>query len=84
MNTTPKTQEEYSAKIPALQVLMSMGYNYLTPEQWLKVARRFEESLPTSLMVVPAGSRRGSLAATARELQAASPVDRIEIPKVAL
>ena len=35
MNTTPKTQEEYSAKIPALQVLMSMGYDYLTPEQCL-------------------------------------------------
>ena len=35
MNTTPKTQEEYSAKIPALQVLIAMGYNYLPPEQCL-------------------------------------------------
>ncbi len=35
MNTTPKTQEEYSAKIPALQVLISMGYHYLPAEQCL-------------------------------------------------
>jgi len=33
--TIPKTQEEYSAKIPALQVLMSMGYHYLPSEQCL-------------------------------------------------
>ncbi len=32
---TPKTQEEYSAKIPALQVLMAMGYDYLTAEHCL-------------------------------------------------
>ena len=36
MNLVPKTQEEYSAKIPALQVLMSMGYEYLTPAQCLE------------------------------------------------
>ena len=64
--------------------LLTEIHAYLTPEQWLKVVRRFEEALPTSLMVVPAGSRRGSLATAARALQAAVPVDRIEIPKAAL
>jgi hypothetical protein len=64
--------------------LLTEIHAYLTPEQWLRVVRRFEESLPTSLMVVPAGSRRGSFATAARALQAAVPVDRIEIPKVAL
>ncbi len=35
-HNTPKTQEEYSAKIPALQVLMTMGYEYLAPAQCLE------------------------------------------------
>jgi len=35
MNTTPNTQEEYSAKVPALQLLMNLGYRYLPPGQCL-------------------------------------------------
>lgn len=31
MSLTPETKEEYSAKIPALQVLMAMGWEYLSP-----------------------------------------------------
>ncbi|VAX07875.1 Type I restriction-modification system, restriction subunit R [hydrothermal vent metagenome] len=42
---TPKTQEEYSAKIPALQVLISMGYDYLTPEQCLALRGNEREVL---------------------------------------
>lgn len=34
---TPNTQEEYSAKVPALQVLMAMGYKYLTPAACIKL-----------------------------------------------
>ena len=64
--------------------LLTEIHAHLTPEQWLKVVRRFEESLPTSLMVVPSGSRHGSFATAARALEAAVPVDRIEIPKAAL
>jgi len=33
---TPKTQEIYSSHIPALQVLMNMGYAYLPPEEAMK------------------------------------------------
>lgn len=36
MASTPKTQELYSAHIPALQVLMAMGYDYLSPEEALQ------------------------------------------------
>jgi type I restriction enzyme R subunit len=35
MTITPNTQEEFSAKIPALQVLMAMGYDYLPPDKCL-------------------------------------------------
>ena len=63
--------------------LLTEIHAYLTPEQWLRVVRRFEEALPTSLMVVPAGSCHGVLGAAAHALQAAVPVDRIEIPKAA-
>ena len=31
MHSTPNTSEEYSAKIPALQVLMALGWRYLSP-----------------------------------------------------
>lgn len=32
---TPNTQEEFSAKIPALKLLMALGYEYLSPSQCL-------------------------------------------------
>jgi type I restriction enzyme R subunit len=35
MNHTPKFQEEYSAKIPALVLLSKLGWHYLNPEQAL-------------------------------------------------
>ena len=52
----------------------------LTAEQWLRVIRRFEDVLPTSLMVVPSGHHRRSIGETARALQTTAPVDRLEIP----
>ncbi|MDT8385679.1 MAG: HsdR family type I site-specific deoxyribonuclease [Gammaproteobacteria bacterium] len=33
---TPNTQEEYSAKLPALKLLMTLGYDYLPPAQCLQ------------------------------------------------
>jgi len=33
MNHVPETKEAYSSQIPALQLLMTMGYDYLPPEQ---------------------------------------------------
>lgn len=36
MQTVPKFQEEYSAKIPALDLLCKLGWNYLSPEQALR------------------------------------------------
>ncbi len=35
MNHLPKFQEEYSAKIPALTLLVSLGWNFLSPAQAL-------------------------------------------------
>ena len=52
----------------------------LTPEQWLRVVRRFEDALPTSLMVVPCGHHRRSIGESAQALHAAAPVNRLEIP----
>jgi hypothetical protein len=54
---------------------------HLTPEQWLRVVRRYEDVLPTSLMVAPAAPGGASLAAAARALHEAAPVERIEIPR---
>jgi len=35
MHQTPETKEEYSAKIPAIQVLANLGWQYLTPGECL-------------------------------------------------
>ena len=35
MNITPETKEVFSSQIPALQTLMTMGYQYLSPAQAL-------------------------------------------------
>ncbi|WP_319760763.1 type I restriction endonuclease subunit R [Maridesulfovibrio sp.] len=36
MNQTPETKEEYSAKIPALQVLANLGWTYISPSQCIE------------------------------------------------
>lgn len=51
MTPLPKTQEEYSAKIPALQVLMAMGYDYLTPEQCLALRGSEREELLREVLI---------------------------------
>jgi hypothetical protein len=56
-------------------------HRFLSPVQWLSVVRRFEDVLPTSLIVIPSGHRRGTIGSAARALHATAPVDRIEIPK---
>lgn len=63
------------------RLLLTEIHGHLSGEQWLKVVRRFEDVLPTSLMVAPSGHRRGAIGAAARALQAAAPVDRIQIPR---
>jgi glutathione S-transferase len=60
--------------------LLTEMHRYLSAEQWLRVVRRFEDVVPTSLMVVPPDHRRGAIGSAARALHAAAPVDRIEIP----
>ncbi len=60
--------------------LLTEMHRWLGAEQWLRVVRRFEDVLPTSLMVVPSRYHRQSIGTTARELQSAAPVDRLEIP----
>lgn len=59
--------------------LLSEMHSYLSADKWLRVVRRFEDVLPTSLMVVPSGHRRDAIGEAARALHAAVPVDRLEI-----
>ncbi len=61
--------------------LLSEMHSSLSTDKWLRVVRRFEDVLPTSLMVVPSGHRREPIGSAARALQAAVPVDRLEIPQ---
>lgn len=61
--------------------LLTEIHRSLDSDQWLRVVRRFEDVLPTSLMVIPSGHRRQSIGAVARALQDAVPVDRLEIPR---
>jgi glutathione S-transferase len=61
-------------------LLLRAMHRSLSAEQWLRVVRRFEDVIPTSLMVVPSGHRRDSLAAAARLVHEAVPVDKIDIP----
>ncbi len=63
------------------RLLLSEMHRFLSPVQWLSVVRRFEDVLPTSLIVIPSGHRRGTIGSAARALHANTPVDRIEIPK---
>lgn len=44
MNPTPKFQEEYSAKLPALALLTNLGWQFLSPEQAL-AARNGKQDL---------------------------------------
>ena len=60
--------------------LLSEMHSSLSTDNWLRVVRRFEDALPTSLMVVPSGHRREPIGSAARALHAAAPVDRLEIP----
>ncbi len=61
--------------------LVTEMHRSLNAEQWLRVARRFEDVLPTSLLVVPPGHHRQSIGEVARALHAAVPIDRLEIPE---
>jgi len=60
--------------------LLSEMHSSLSTDKWLRVVRRFEDVLPTSLMVVPSGHRRENIGSAARALHEVAPVDRLEIP----
>ena len=62
------------------RLLLTEMHRSLGAERWLRVVRRFEDDLPTSLMVVPSGHRRQTIGEVARSLHEAVPVDRLEIP----
>ena len=62
------------------RLLLTEVHAYLTAEQWLWVGRRFEDALPTSLLVAPAGTRHGCFSDAVHALQAAAPVGKIMIP----
>lgn len=50
MNTSPSInfKEEFSSKIPALTLLMNLGYRYLSPEECLQLRSPKSSSLQTS------------------------------------
>ena len=45
MHTVPNTSEEYIAKIPALQLLMALGWRYLPPAECLQKRGSTQEEL---------------------------------------
>jgi hypothetical protein len=61
--------------------LLHAMHRFLSTDKWLRVVRRFEDALPTSLMVVPSGHHAETIGTAARALHAAAPVNRIEIPQ---
>jgi hypothetical protein len=63
------------------RLLLIEMHSHLKPEQWFRVVQRYEDELPTSLLVRPSGQGRATIGAAARALHAAAPVDRIEIPR---
>ncbi len=72
--TAPKFQEEYSAKVPALQVLMAMGYRYLTPTRCLALRGSERELILREVLIeqlqqyrFTLGSREHALSANAIE-----------------
>jgi hypothetical protein len=64
------------------RALLTEMHRALTAEQWIRVVRRFEDVLPTTLMVIPSGHKARNLRETVRELHAAAPVERLEIPRL--
>ncbi len=62
------------------RTLLAEMHRSLDAVQWLRVVRRFEDVIPTTLMVVPSGHRRRTIGDAARALHASVPIDRIEIP----
>ena len=61
MINTPRTQEEYSAKVPALQVLMAMGYSYLTPAACLALRGSERELILHEVLIDYLGGYRFTL-----------------------
>ena len=60
--------------------LVSEVHRCVRSDQWLRVVRRFEDVLPTTLMVVPCGHGRRSIGEVARALETTAPIERLEIP----
>ncbi len=70
MDATPLTQEEYSAKIPALQVLVAMGYEYISPEQCLKLRGGEREVLLREVLIAHLQQYRFTASGRERTLSA--------------
>ena len=59
MSVIPETKEVFSSQIPALQVLMAMGYEYLSPAQALAYrGGQTSEVLLRSVLIAELRKRR--------------------------
>lgn len=58
MHQTPETKEEYSAKIPALQVLSNLGWDYLSPADCLEKRGSHREVILKDELVAALQTRR--------------------------
>lgn len=59
MTTLPETKEVFSSQIPALQVLMALGYEYLSPTQALAYrGGQTSEVLLRSVLIAELRKRR--------------------------
>lgn len=69
MHITPKFQEEYSAKIPALALLTNLGWSYLSPERALAArSGRADQVVLRELLRVELQKRRFSFAGNEQAL----------------
>ena len=55
-------------------------WRYASPDRWMAVTRRFEDEMPNSLLTLPRRAAPELLETAVRDLDAAVPVRRIEIP----
>ena len=70
MSPTPETREEYSAKIPALQVLLALGWEYLPPAECTALRGGIREVLLTDSLVRELRERRFEWAGEEHRLSA--------------
>jgi len=59
-----------------------MLHKSVNKNQWNAITRRYEDIIPTSLLIAPVSLWHRDVSAWAKALQEISPVSKLEIPKL--